>query len=482
LSIQRHSNKSSSLNAKGQTHFATMSSNQWLEMLPSELHLRIISHLTPHDLSKLACTCQRFNGIITPLIWDDIELHEDGYHESKHELDVPPPARDPARRPYHPRPWEYGQVAEMRAEAFFTMLQTTHKQDFERFEHITKRVRHLCTVIDPSWQPRNKIYDIIDPEGIQVWQLLPYFSNLETLELYGNPGYNDWNKKAVEILGPTPRLRFAKLWGYMPRAVPAWLLRSGETLERLELGMLDRPISTCLATNPECPPLPSENLNADAEGDDDESDYGSLYAENVIPRPLGGYLSSYDSDDLVFPKLKHLYLCQPSESLYFDDFKEYGWSKRAESACHDDWRRIMQSCVGTLETLVLEQRPAAEYIEGDCVSELEWMEGRTTSDASRALCDMTHGVLAADESLALKRIFFYGMLVSPSGNRLMSLLKDRGVAREARLGQWCYFDNGPGTVYWCHWDAASDSEDEEDEEEEEEEYEKMRWNSLLPID
>ncbi|SPJ71996.1 uncharacterized protein FTOL_01724 [Fusarium torulosum] len=459
-----------------------MSSNQWLEMLPSELHLRILSHLTPHDLSNLARTCQRFNNIVTPLIWDDIELHEEGYHESKHELDVPSPARDPARRPYHSRqPWGGGQGAEMKAMAFFTMLQTTHKQDFERFEHITKRIRHLCTVVEPSWQPRTEDYKIIDPEGIQVWQLLPYFSNLETLELYGNPDYHDENKeKAFEILGPTPRLRFAKLWGYMPRAVPAWLLRSGETLERLELGMLDRPISTSLTGNPEFTPLPSEKLNADAEGGDDESDWGSLDAENVIPRPLGGYLSSYHSDDLVFPKLKHLYLCQPSESSYFDDFNEYSWSIRAESACHDDWRRIMQSCVGTLETLVLEQRPAADYIEGDGESELEWMEGHTTSDACRALCDMTHGVLAADESLALKRIYFYGMSVSSSDNRLMSLLKERGVAREARLGQWCFFDKSPGVVYWCSWDAASDSENEEDDEDEEDE--KMRWYSLLPID
>jgi hypothetical protein len=72
------------------------------------------------------------------------------------------------------------------------------------------------------------------------------------------------------------------------------------------------------------------------------------------------------------------------------------------------------------------------------------------------------------------------MLVNPSGSELMSLLKDRGVAREARLGQWCYFDKSPGVVHWGSWDAASDSEDEE--EEEDEEYEKMRWSSLLPID
>ncbi|KAH6952789.1 hypothetical protein DER45DRAFT_574256 [Fusarium avenaceum] len=462
-----------------------MSSNQWLELLPSELHLRILSHLTPHDLSKLARTCQRFNNIVTPLIWNDIELHEEGYHESKHELNVPPPARDPARRPYHSKqPWGNGQGASMKAEAFFNMLQTMHKQDFERFEHITKRVRHLCTIVEPSWQPRTENYEIIDPEGIQVWHLLPYFSNLETLELHGNEDHQDKNtEKAFEILGPTPRLRFAKLWGYMPRAVPAWLLRSGKTLERLELGMLDRPISTSLSNDPDFTPLPSEKLNADVEGDD-ESDYGSLHAENVIPRPLGGYLSSYGSDDLVFPNLKHLYLCQPSESSYHDSFGDYSWSSRAELACHGDWRRIMQACVGTLETLVLEQRPAAEYIEGDGLSELEWMEGRTTSAACRELCDMTHEVLAADEILALKQIYFYGMLVNSSDNELMSLLKDRGVAREARLGQWCYFDHSPGVVYWCSWDAASGSEDEEDDEddEEEEEYEKTRWDSLLPID
>ncbi|KAM0219869.1 hypothetical protein ACHAPQ_000173 [Fusarium lateritium] len=118
-----------------------MSSKQWPEMLPNELHFQIISHLAPHDLSKLSRTCRRFNDIITPLIWDDIELHEEGYHESKHELDVPPPARDPARRPYHSKPtWGSGQSAEMKAMAFFTMLQTTHKQDLERLKFIAKRL------------------------------------------------------------------------------------------------------------------------------------------------------------------------------------------------------------------------------------------------------------------------------------------------------------------------------------------------------
>ncbi|KAF5662492.1 hypothetical protein FHETE_7940 [Fusarium heterosporum] len=477
-----------------------MAPGQLLETLPVELRLRILSHFSPHDLAQSARTCKRLSDIAIPLIWNDIELHEVGYHESKRELNVPPPVRDPERRPYHSKQrWSNGQGAAKKAEAFFTMLQTMHEKDPERLAQLTRRVRHLCTTVNPAWRPRTRDYKIIYPDTIQVWHLLPYFSNLETLELHGSSYYSQKQEEQVsEILGPTPRLRFVKLWGYMPRAVPAWLLGAGETLERLELGMLDRPISTNLSRSPNFTPLPHEKLKIesdsdsdsdieeeDDDNDDDSGDWGSLSGENVIPRPLGGYLSSFGNSDLAFPKLKHLYLCQPAESDY-DHYRDYAWSKRAESACYNDWRRILQACLGTLETLVLEQRPAAEYIEGDGKSELEWMTECTTARASKSLREMTRTILAGVESLALQRVYFYGIWVGAE-DQLREVLEARGIQCEARLGQWCLFDGNPGTTSWSYWDAAYDSDDDDDDDDDDEEEEggggeqeeTMRWDSLL---
>ncbi|KAM0352990.1 hypothetical protein ACHAPU_001875 [Fusarium lateritium] len=476
-----------------------MASGQSLETLPVELHLRILSHLTPNDLAKSARTCKRLSDIAIPLIWNDIDLHEVGYHESKHELNVPPPMRDPERRPYHSKQrWSHGQGAAMKAKAFFTILQAkafftilqaTHIKDPQRLGQLARRVRHLCTAVSPTWRPRTEDYKIIHPDAIQVWHLLPYFSNLETLELHGSSYSSQKQEEQVsDISGPTPRLRFVKLWGYMPRAVPAWILRAGETLERLELGMLDRPISTNLSNAPVFTPLPHEKTttNTDTEHDDDSDsdpeDWGSLSGEAVIPRPLGGYLSLFDNNDPVLTKLKHLYLCQPAESDYYHH-SDYAWSKRAESACYGDWRRILQACLGTLETLVLEQRPAAEYIENDGKTELEWMTERTTVRASETLRKMTREVLTGGESLALRRVYFYGMWVGAE-DHLRAFLEAKGIQCEARLGQWCFFNGGPGTTSWSDWDAAYDSEEEHDDDddedsEEEEKEEKMRWDSLL---
>ncbi|KAG9497134.1 hypothetical protein J7337_011926 [Fusarium musae] len=290
-----------------------MPSNPTLDTLPSETQLQIFSQIAAHDLSTIARTSKRLNQIATPLLWNDIELHEEGYHESRHELKVPAPARDPARRPYHlKQKWGNGQGARMKASQFFEILQMMYKENPDRLQQITPRVRHLCTVIDPSWRPVNEEDDSVDAEAIQVWHLLPYFSSLETLELYGD--YYDSQEveeQVSKILGSPPKLRFLKLSGYMPREVPAWLLKAGDTLERLELDMLDRPISTYLSNDPHFTPLPCEKINTD-DGDASESDYGSLADDMIIPRPLGNIFTDYGDCKLKLPKLKHLFLAGQS--------------------------------------------------------------------------------------------------------------------------------------------------------------------------
>ncbi|RBR06891.1 hypothetical protein FVER53590_11205 [Fusarium verticillioides] len=472
-----------------------MPSNPTLDTLPSETQLQIFSQIAAHDLSTIARTSKRLNQIATPLLWNDIELHEEGYHESRHELKVPAPARDPARRPYHlKQKWGNGQGARMKASQFFEILQIMYRENPDRLQQITPRVRHLCTVIDPSWRPVNEEDDSVDGEAIQVWHLLPYFSSLETLELYGD--YYDSQEveeQVSEILGSPPKLRFLKLSGYMPREVPAWLLKAGDTLERLELDMLGRPISTYLSNDPHFTPLPCEKINTD-DGDASESDYGSLADDMIIPRPLGNIFTDYGDYKLKLPKLKHLFLGQPAESCHTNDFATYSWSKRAESACYDDWLRILEASMKTLETLVLEQRPSADLIEGDGYSEDMWMEERAWSHASEILLDMVETVISSETNqLPLKRVYLYGMVVGleeegssfldfPAG-KFMQFLKDRGVECEARRGRWCFFDRQSGSVDWCSWDAAEEDKEEEgedmDEDKDQDAKPKTKWDALL---
>uniref|UniRef100_A0A0D2YBU2 Uncharacterized protein n=1 Tax=Fusarium oxysporum (strain Fo5176) TaxID=660025 RepID=A0A0D2YBU2_FUSOF len=335
----------------------------------------------------------------------------------------------------------------------------------ETGKQITQRVRLFCSVIDPSWRPVDKDNDSVDTEAIQVWHLLPYFSNLETLELYGDYYYSQEAEEQVsEILGSPPKLRFLKLSGYMPPEVPVWLLKAGATLERLELDMLDRPISTYLSNDPHFTPLPCEKINTD-DGSVSESDYGSLADDMIIPRPLGNTFTDYGDYKLNLPKLKHLFLGQPAESCYTNDFATYSWSKRAESACYDDWLRILEASMKTLETLVLEQRPAADYIEGDGYSEDMWMDERAWS----------HAIAGLEEDGT-------PFLDFPAG-KFMQFLKDRGVECEARRGKWCFFDRQSGSVDWCPWNAAYEDEEEEEEDMDEDKDEdaepKAKWDTVL---
>ncbi|KAL6915675.1 hypothetical protein FSST1_007170 [Fusarium sambucinum] len=476
-----------------------MSSYPGLESLPAEIQLGIFSQLPHHSLTQLARTSKHLSNIVIPLIWTDLEFHSTSFHKTSSELNVPPPFRSPASRKCFPA-MRYN-TGSREAEAFFNTMQTLHVENPARLEHVAKRIKHICTGVDPQWLPRTRDYETIYPNAIRVWGLLPYMTNLESLEIHGSSLYGGGRTgdPLEQLEGPTPRLRFAKLSGYVPRAVAEWVLKTGDTLERLELGMLDRPISSSHDSNPHFAPLPHEKLKKEKDddedieagsddSDDDESDWGSLRGEAVIPRPLGGFLTSFQDQDkeLKLPKLTHLYLFQPAESDYENSCHEYTWSKRAEKACHSDWRQILQASLPTLKTLVLEQRPAADYIENDGLTEMEWMENRTSPAASKNLLEMVGAVLEADKSQGLLEcVYLYGIFVglleedegipdpAEAAGRFMQFLQGCGVECEARVGQWCFFNYDDGKAMW---DACCDSEDEMEDGDE-----SMRWDDMLCI-
>ncbi|KAK7409254.1 hypothetical protein QQX98_008564 [Neonectria punicea] len=359
---------------------------------------------------------------------------------------------------------EWPQDTRIKAEKLFKMFQALHRHDETKLRELASRVKNLCTVVDPTWRSDADVVDNLLP----VWYLLPYFTNLETLELHG-----DWDiteETGSDIEGPPlAKLRFAKLHAYLPRAVGTYILRSGAVLERLELGMLDRPISTNLANNPDF--RPEENL-----GEDGDSDYGSLSGEAVIPRPQGDF---FPSSPVSLPNLRHLYLCKASKSGQLHPAYEYTLSSRAERAALETWREILLTSSQTLETLVLDHRPGAERIENDAYTEAEYLQ-EASGSGDVALVTMIEGVLFEKDAFPkLRQVYLNGLVVSHTSNgepldlvpsgRLMRRLQQRKIKCEARLGRWCFFDSDYGSTYWATWEG--DSDDNGDEE--------VKWDTVL---
>ncbi|KPM46218.1 hypothetical protein AK830_g273 [Neonectria ditissima] len=450
-----------------------------LETFPNELVVLIADLLSFDDLAHLCRTCTRMSTIVGPRIWNSIEFHTVTYHMSSAELNEPPPFMPISQQAYHSTSGRRrGQVQQAKAEMFVNTLQECHANDQNRLRELCSRVKNVCTGVDCMWGRRGA-----GEERILVWHLLPYFTDLETLELHGDC----LNEQSCEqIMGgivgaPLPRLRFAKLFAYIPREVARWVLKSGPSLERLELGLLDRPISSCVGGLPKFKPLVEEKLDPDSDNDsnDDESDFGSLNGEAVIPRPLGCLFT--DNLEPNLPRLRVMYLLSTTASPKQQGTVEYTWSTRAQEASLSDWRRLLLACSGTLETLVLEQRPGADLFETDEICEQDYPRLNQDGSINRELVHLVQRLLGEKDALpALQRVYLYGFAVGENGagrpsdtaygGQLMLDLERHGLRCEARLGKWCLFDSGPGYVFWCDWDDENVRDDDED---------MQTWDTLL---
>ncbi|KAF4972724.1 hypothetical protein FSARC_761 [Fusarium sarcochroum] len=434
-----------------------------LDLMPCEILLDIIRDSSPQELCRLSYTCKRLEGIAGSCLWKNIELHEEGYHESSAELNDPPPFRPP-RRFYHSskRKGWHSDIGE-RAEKLFTVLQTLRTNDEKRLRELTGRVKNLCTVIEQNWRPDEN--EVTNP--VSAWNLLPYFTNLEILELHGSSDISAWKGMSGTAIQAPPltKLRFAKLFAYIPRSVATYVLRSGTMLERLELGILDLPVPSKIGIGG------GEDLN-----------YGNpiVNGGGVIPRPLGDF---YPHGSVSFPKLRHLYLCQPCNSCE-DYFGQHNiWSICAEQAALETWRRILLSSGQTLETLVLEQRPGAGVEENEGFSEEEFLNTGASGAGNRALVEKLGDMFLEKATFPrLKQMYLYGFIARPylrgrpSGATpagwLMHGLEAQGIACEARRGKWCLFDQESGAASWAKWSGEGNWNIHDG-------YMGIRWYSLL---
>ncbi|KAF5246195.1 hypothetical protein FANTH_6962 [Fusarium anthophilum] len=393
-----------------------------LDSLPSEILLQIICDSSPQELCRLSYTCRRLASVAGGCLWRDIELHERGYHESSAELNEPAPYKSPNRF-YHDSKrdgWQ-SDISE-RAESLFTMLQTLHTHDEGRLRDVAGRVKSLCTVIEPEWKPNEA--SVAEP--VSIWKLLPYFKNLEYLELHGIYGTSDRRELEEIRERPLTKLRFAKLFAYIPRAVSTYVLQAHETLERLELGMLDQPI-----------PNTVDLSEQDAESRGRHGDYFN---------------------------------------------QQNSWSTASERDSLEAWKRLILASSGTLKTLVVEHRPEAGIEDNEGFSEDEFLSTGKTGAGNRALVDAIGNIIIDKENLPrLKQVYLYGFVAGRSseassaktpGDWLIHGLGVREVTCEARRGKWCLFDQDSGETKWAKWTGDGNSNLHDG-------YMGIRWYSLL---
>ncbi|KAJ4122976.1 hypothetical protein NW768_009967 [Fusarium equiseti] len=292
-------------------------------------------------------------------------------------------------------------------------------------------------------------------EGLSFWEFLPYFVNLEGLELHADHREAIENRSFDSSAQALSKLRFARLVGYVPVKVVRWLLASGKDIERLELELLKQgmPCGSCIEDVLESHPEDIDSpLREDRQGNAD--------GWSCIPRPLSGILP--DKHHLTLPKLRYLYLCQPSDNDLDNEMgQNYFWSTHAEIATHKDWEQILKSCSGTLETLVVEQRIGMEDCDPECDRPHEFIKGDHQGLRSKRLMDLLGDILAQQEFPVLRHVLLKGIAVSAGtpGCEFMELLRGLDIRCEARLGDCYMFDMGDGSACICDWDFYGEDDD-----------------------
>lgn len=229
-------------------------------------------------------------------------------------------------------------------------------------------------------------------------------------------------------------------------------MASGNTIERLELELLKEGIPLAmeleeiLAAHPEDVNSP---LRDDLGGD------GDGWAS--IPRPLSGFLPRGPDGEyhLALPKLRYLYLCQPSDNnLDSEVMQNYFWSTHAETTAHEDWERILKASSLTLETLMLEQKIGIEDTDPESEREHQFIRSDKDGLRSERLINVIEGVLQRELFPVLKSVQLKGLAAGPNtpGGRFLELLKGMNIRCEARLGDGCTFDAGEGYMMLDDWE------------------------------
>ncbi|KAG7409825.1 hypothetical protein LZL87_012740 [Fusarium oxysporum] len=444
-----------------------------LQKLPQEILLEIISHMAGHDLTVLARVSKYLNRFVQPQLWTVIELHHAGVHDPGRLClrDKPKPGQSARSLIFAERSRQGTLKAESLLKTFEPLSSGALEKGPEELKEIASRVRSLSLVLRGDFE-------------LKHWYLLQHLTNLTHLELHGRHKFLGWNylyqeneSTLLEQLdlpsAGSSKLRHVKLYGYIPRSLAAWVLKTGVNLERLELGMLEGGVEI------------EDPASGHIRRGEPWTPYHFYPADMMrvrnqewlpIPRPLQSFLPSEVLEDvqggkleLRLPRLKYLHLCQPSrgDDAIAEDMLYY-WSVRTERPAHKSWRQILVASRLTLETLVLEQRIGAE--EG-----LKWRHPELlkqpdpTGIGSEKLLHMIGKLLTQELDFpTLKSVELRGMFISadesghpvpgsPVGDFMLSMRKN-GVKCEARRGCICWFDGDLGGADWDAWKTDLENE------------------------
>ncbi|KAH7150806.1 hypothetical protein DER46DRAFT_628740 [Fusarium sp. MPI-SDFR-AT-0072] len=369
-----------------------------LQKLPQEILLEIISHMAGHDLTVLARVSKYLNRFVQPQLWTVIELHHAGVHDPGRLClrDKPKPGQSARSLMFAERSRQGTLKAESLLKTFEPLSSGALEKGPEELKEIASRVRSLSLVLRGDFELKH-------------------------------------------CAGPS-KLRHVKLYGYIPRSLAAWVLKTGVNLERLELGMLEGGVEI------------EDPASGHIRRGEPWTPYHFYPADMMrvrnqewlpIPRPLQSFLPSEVLEDvqggkleLRLPRLKYLHLCQPSrgDDAIAEDMLYY-WSVRTERPAHKSWREILVASRLTLETLVLEQRIGAE--EG-----LKWRHPELLKQpdpsgiGSEKLLHMIGKLLTQELDFpTLKSVELRGMLISadesghpvpgsPVGDFMLSMRKN----------------------------------------------------------
>ncbi|OCK84547.1 hypothetical protein K432DRAFT_439995 [Lepidopterella palustris CBS 459.81] len=428
--------------------------------LPIELFLNITSFLRHEDLSVLVRVSKAVHRVIQPLIWTNIELHPPEYHEKYDYLEARLEMGSTYRAYHAKRPGEEWQDAfdyEQKSRSFVELCEYLLQSNPARLTELTTQVRSLCLVVDT--------YADEEPTR-SCWNIFARFTNLESLEITGKWS---WYNEFVAFDGtasPLTKLRVARIYGYVPREFIQYVLCSGSSLTKLEIGTLDAPISSSRFGDDRLNSPPGYSDPYESDSDDEavpfgfraedlalESDEEDLDENEVAPRPLIWVPDSLDQ--CQFLSLTSLWLCKPSEAhIGHGNWHYYTptHSVRSDRRSLVDWVRLVRAVIPTLVNLTFEHRLVGPEIESESTTSKEFIEIYGYGPGDERFKELVLPMLEEEVSWpALKRLAFYGILVgkkAPQGvkEKVTNHFSSLGVDVQFYLGKRMLFVPEEGTV------------------------------------
>ncbi|KAI0970973.1 hypothetical protein F4678DRAFT_479851 [Xylaria arbuscula] len=388
--------------------------------IPHEILYSIVSYLLWPDQASLARTCEALNGLLTPIVWSDIELHHSGTHEGidiEGEIDVLGYEKEVDKRmteamaddPKYPYKQLVFEPSRRKQNNVGRATDNCNRRNFqfgreeqlvgvrkivssERWVELTQHVRSVCLSIG------------VDNE---VAEVLASFSNLRSLELVGLPLEKGHPPTAPEMR--FPGLQNLRLRGYFSAALVRNICNNAEHIKYLDLGLLstatdDEPYKPNLLADDDNRALVSEQEaehyqqngseaailalqstetaegsggtsidDAEREDKEDFDEEGSADEDSEdeeLPWALHAPIWLPRSLPTRFTELTHLHLVKPytgeTDSYMSHDHFSHIPHQYEQVLCLE-WAALLQRVGGTLRELILEHRIPVE--EGDTVGD-----------------------------------------------------------------------------------------------------------------